>query len=186
MSTECIRERICTNRKIHGSGEQWKLSNSNCSDRITTTGSRSNRISKRTNCIKYMSTECIRERICTNRKIHGRGEQWKLSNSDRSDRITTSTWNSISDGTCSIKYMSTECIRERICTNRKINCRGEQWKLSNSNCSDRITTSTWNSISDGTCSIKYMSTECIRERICTNRKIHGRGEQWKLSNSDRS
>src|SRR5580765_2240746 len=145
-----------------------------------------NGIGNRTCSIKYMSTECIRERICTNRKIHGRGEQWKLSNSDRSDRITTSALNSISDGTCSIEYMSTECIRERICTNRKINCRSKQWQLSNSDRSDRITTSTWNSISDGTCSIEYMSTECIRERICTNRKINSRSKQWQLSNSDRS
>src|SRR5436190_1744450 len=129
-----------------------------------------------------MSTERIRECISANSNVHSRSKQWQLSNSDRSDRITTSTRNSISDGTSSIKDVSTECVRERICTNRKINSRSKQWQLSNSDRSDRITTSTRNSISDGASSIKDMSTECIRERICTNRKINGRSKQWKLGN----
>src|SRR4249919_214337 len=119
-----------------------------------------------------MTLECIRELVSTNRKINCRGEQWKLSYINCSDRITTSTRNSISDRTCSIKDMSAEGIRERTGTNRKINSRGEQWQLRNINSSDRITTSTRNSISDRTCSIKDMSAEGIRERTGTNRKIN--------------
>src|SRR5688572_7338858 len=133
-----------------------------------------------------MSIKSEWELIGTNRQSNCSGEQWKLSYSDRSYSIATSTWNSIGDGSSDIKDMSIKSEWELIGTNRKSNCSGEQWKLSYSDRSYSIATSTWNSIGDGSSHIKDMSIKSEWELIGTNRKSNCSGEQWKLSYSDRS
>src|SRR5688572_1498177 len=125
-----------------------------------------------------MSVKGEWELISTNRKINCSGEQWKLSYSDRSYSITTSAWNSIGDRASDIKDMSVKGEWELISTHRKINCSGEQWKLSYSDRSYSITTSARNSIGDRASDIKDMSVKGEWELISTNRKINCRCRQW--------
>src|SRR5688572_13357384 len=133
-----------------------------------------------------MSIKSEWELIGTNRQSNCSGEQWKLSYSDRSYSIATSTWNSIGDRSSHIKDMSIKSEWELIGTNRKSNCSGEQWKLSYSDRSYSIATSTWNSIGDRASDIKDMSIKSECELIGDTRTIYCSGEQWKLSYSDRS
>src|SRR5688572_26436064 len=155
MSIKSEWELIGTNRKSNCSGEQWKLSYSDRSYSIAT--STRNSISDRASDIKDMSIKSEWKLIGTKKKNNGGEGKWKLSYSDRSYSIATSTRNSIGDGSSDIKDMSIKSEWELIGTNRKSNCSGEQWKLSYSDRSYSIATSTRNSISDRASDIKDMS-----------------------------
>src|SRR5688572_5597294 len=128
-----------------------------------------------------MSIKSEWELIGTNRQSNCSGEQWKLSYSDRSYSIATSTWNSIGDGSSDIKDMSIKSEWELIGTNRKSNCSGEQWKLSYSDRSYSIATSTRNSIGDRTSHIKDMSSKEKRQVTRTKRNRHCTDKQCKSS-----
>src|SRR5436189_206793 len=119
MSIKGIWEAVGTNIQRNSCSQQWKFSNRNGSDGITTTGSTKNRIDNRSSSIEHMSIKGIWEAVGTNIQRNSCTQQWKFSNRNGSDGITTacSGGNGIGNAASSIEYMSIKGIWEAVGAN---------------------------------------------------------------------
>src|SRR6478736_2604729 len=172
MSIKGIWEGVGANIQVDSCGQQWKFSNRNGSDGVTTTGSTQHSIYNRSSCIEDMSIKGIWEGVGTNIQRNSCGQQWKFSNRNGSDGITTtgSGGNRIGDRASYIEHMSIKGIWEAVGTNIQVNSCSQQWKFSNRNGSDGITTtgSGGNGIGNVASCIEHMSIKGIREAVGTN------------------
>src|SRR5207342_2870586 len=127
---------VGTNIQVNSCSQQWKFSNRNGSDGITTTGSTQHSIYNRSWCIEDMSIKGIREAVGTNIQVNSSSKQRQLSHCDGSYGIATDTCNRISDDTGCIEDMSIECIWEAVGTNIQVNSSSKQRQFSHCNISD--------------------------------------------------
>src|SRR5688572_14137356 len=133
MSLKNVREPVGAYFNVNCCSEQWLLGYIDCSDGIATTGSAGNCISVRSDCIKDVAFECIRECTGTYFNVNCCSEQWLLGYIDCPDRITTTSYagNCIGNRSLCIEHMSFKNIREPVGAYFKINCCSKQWQLSN-------------------------------------------------------
>src|SRR6478736_5344655 len=190
MSIKGIWVAVGTNIQVDSCGQQWKFSNRNGSDGITTTGSGGNRIGDRASYIEHMSIKGIWEAVGANIQGDSCGEQWKFSNRNGSDGITTtgSGGNGIGKRACCGEHMSVKGIWEAVGANIQRNSCSQQWKFSNRNGSDGITTtgSGGNGIGNAASSIEDMSIKGIWEAVGANIQRNSCSQQWKFSNRNGS
>src|SRR5678815_5490638 len=108
MSIKGIWEAVGANIQVDSGSKQWQLSHCNGSDGITTTGSTQHSIYNRSWCIEDMSIKGIREGVGTYIQVDRCGQQWKFSDRNGSDGITTtgSGGNGIGDRASCIEEMS--------------------------------------------------------------------------------
>src|SRR3990170_4427769 len=188
MSFKRIRECTGTYFNVNRSSKAWQLCYIDCPDRIACTGSAGNCISDRSNCIKDVTFERIRECTGTYFNVNCCSEQWLLGYIDRSDGITGtgSAGNCISDRSNCIKDVTFERIRECTGTYFNVNCCSEQWLLGYIDCSDGITGtgSAGNCISDRFNCIKDVTFERIRECTGAYINVNCSSKEWQLGYSD--